>query len=323
MTATAKKKVIVCGASGFIGKNILEALGKDPSYELTGTYFRSERPGFDFPVEMIEADLTQPNDVRRVLAGKDILIQAAATTSGANEIVHKPYYHVTDNAVMNSLLFREAFEQKTKHVVFFSCTVMYPTSDKALTESDFHADEGIFPKYFGVGWTKVYLEKMCEFYSQIGPTRFTVARHSNVYGPHDKFDLERSHVFGATMTKVMTAKGKTLIVWGTGEEGRDLIYVDDLVDFVKKALENQTGKFELFNVGLGEVVKVRELVQKIIDISGKNLSIEYDRTKPSLATSLFLNCEKAKQLLNWEPRHTLEQGIRKTMQWYSDNVKIL
>ena len=55
------------------------------------------------------------------------------------------------------------------------------------------------PQYFGAGWTKVYIEKMCEFYSRIGDTKYTVMRHSNVFGPHDKFDLEKSHVFGATI----------------------------------------------------------------------------------------------------------------------------
>jgi nucleoside-diphosphate-sugar epimerase len=65
---------------------------------------------------------------------------------------------------------------------------MYPSSEKPLKEEDFDPGRGLFPKYFGVGWTKVYLEKMCEFYSRIGRTRFMAIRHSNIYGPHDKFD---------------------------------------------------------------------------------------------------------------------------------------
>ena len=170
--------------------------------------------------------LTNREDVDELLKpGYDILVQAAATTSGAKEIVNKPYYHVTDNAVMNSLIFRSAFEHNIGHVIFFSCTVMHQSSDKPLKEDDFDANKGMHPRYFGVGWTKVYIEKMCEFYSRISSTKYTVVRHSNIFGPYDKFDLERSHVFGATMTKVMTAKdGGKIVVWGTGEEERDLLY---------------------------------------------------------------------------------------------------
>ena len=69
-------------------------------------------------------------------------------------------------------------------------------------------------------------------------TKYTIVRHSNIYGPHDKFDLEKSHVFGATITKVMQAKDK-IEVWGEGKEIRDFLYIDDLIDFIKKALLKQ------------------------------------------------------------------------------------
>src|SRR3989338_6039011 len=187
---------------------------------------------------MIKADLTDKDDVNNAVKGMDLLIQAAATTSGAKDIVTKPYYHVTDNAIMNSLIFRAAFEYNLSHVLFFSCTVMYRSSDRPVKETDFDANKDIFPKYFGVGWTKVYIEKMCEFYSKIGKTKFTAARHSNIYGPYDKFDLEKSHVFAATMAKVMAANdGDKITVWGTGEEKRDLLHVSDLLHFVELVLD--------------------------------------------------------------------------------------
>ena len=252
----------------------------------------------------------------RVIQGMDVVIQAAATTSGAKEIVSKPYHHVTDNAVMNSFLFRSCHENRVKRLIFFSCTVMYSGAGReAVKESDFNYQ--ITEKYFGAGWTKVYLEKMCEFYSSLGPTQYTVIRHSNVYGPFDKFDLERSHVFGATVAKVMQApeRGK-IVVWGEGSEARDLLYVDDLVDFVERSLARQESPFELVNVGLGESVAVRDLVRKIIGQSGKDLEIEFDRTKPTIPFSLKLNIERAKRLFGWSPSVSLEEGIRKTLDWY-------
>ncbi len=314
-----KQKVLVLGASGFIGRNIAEELAKNPDYEVTGTYFRSIP--FTHPkIAMTKCDLTDAKKVKSILKGADIVVQAAATTSGAKEIVNKPYYHVTDNALMNTLIFREAFEQKIKKLIFFSCTVMYPSDLKrALKETDFDANQEIPKNYFGVGWTKVYLEKMAEFYSRIGSTQFTVARHSNIYGPHDKFDLERSHVFGATMTKVMTNENGKIVVWGDGSEERDLLYVSDLVDYVKLAIEKQNVPYILQNVGLGSSVSVTGLVEKIIHASGKKIKIEYDSTKPSLKTKVFLDITKARETFGWSPKVTLEQGIQKTIQWYKDN----
>lgn len=317
----SKKRVLVCGATGFIGRNIAEALAEDPAYEVRGAYLKS-KPFENPKVKLIQADLTNAAEVSRLIPGTDILIQAAATTSGAKDIVNKPYYHVTDNAVMNSLLFRAAFEHRVSQVVFFSCTVMYASGEKPVREADFDASQEIYKNYFGVGWTKVYLEKMCEFYSRIGGTRYTVIRHSNIYGPHDKFDLERSHVFGATMTKVLTARDGKVTVWGDGSEERDLLYISDLVDYVRLALAEQTSPFELQNVGLGSAISVADLVKRIIRHSGQEIHIEYDRSKPSLKTRLCLDISKAKAALGWSPQVSLDGGIRKTMEWYRENVRI-
>lgn len=315
-----KKRVLICGATGFIGRNIAESLSKRDDMEVFGTYFNS-KPLNHHKIKMLNADLTNKENVNNVVEGMDIIIQAAATTSGAKEIVTKPYYHVTDNAVMNSLIFRAAYEYKISHIIFFSCTVMYQPGDIPVKEDDFDANKNIFPTYFGVGWTKVYIEKMCEFYSRIGSAKYTVIRHSNIYGPHDKFDLERSHVFGATVTKVMTAKnGGNIVVWGSGEEERDLLYISDLADSVDAAIDKQESKFELYNVGCGNAISVRDLVKKIIFFSGKDMKIDHDLSKPTIKTKLCLNTDKIKGTLGWSPKVTLDEGIKKTLSWYSKNM---
>lgn len=315
-----KKKVLICGATGFIGRNIAETFKKRDDFEVYGTYFESKQLQ-DSKIMMLHADLTRKEDVTRVVKGMDIIIQAAATTSGAKEIITKPYYHVTDNAVMNSLIFRAAHENKVSHVIFFSCTVMYQSSDLPVKETDFDPNKEMHSSYFGAGWTKVYIEKMCEFYSRIGNTKYTVIRHSNIYGPHDKFDLERSHVFGATVTKVMTAENNGKItVWGSGEEERDLLYISDLVDFVELAIDKQGTSFALFNVGYGSSIFINELVKKIIAHSGKNVTIEHDVSKPTIKTRLSLNITKVRNTLGWYPQVSLDDGIQKTLAWYRANV---
>ena len=314
-----KKKVLVCGATGFIGRNISERLAERNDLEVYGVHF--ERPALSHPnIIPIRADLNDSNQVGDIVDGMDIIIQAAATTSGSKDIVNKPYIHVTDNAVMNSLLFRAAFEHSVSHLIFFSCTVMYQSSDLPVKETDFDANKQIHPNYFGVGWTKVYIEKMCEFYSRLGRTKYTAIRHSNIYGPYDKYDLEHSHVFGATMTKVMTNEDGRILVWGPGTEKRDLLYVGDLVEFVEKVLESQKNQFELVNVGYGKAVSILDLVKKIIDCSGKSITIEHDLSQPHIPTKLSLSIEKARSLFGWQPRTPLDDGIRKTMDWYQNNL---
>lgn len=315
------KKILVCGATGFIGRNIAEALARNPDFEVFATHLK--RPAIDHcRIHSIQADLTDAATVDRVTCGMDIIIQAAATTSGAKDIVQRPYIHVADNAVMNSLLLRAAFEHAVERFVFFSCSVMYPSASHALAEGDFNPADDMHPRYFGVGWTKVYIEKMCEFYAGLGRTKHTVIRHSNIFGPHDKFDLERSHVFGATVTKVMRSQGEGISVWGAGNEARDLLYVDDLIDFVELAIERQESPYELVNVGSGVATSVRDLVKMIVAASGKDVAINYDLSKPTIDTKLCLDTARAREIFGWSPKTGLEEGIRRTISWYEEEFKL-
>lgn len=311
-----RKRMLICGATGFIGKNLVKYFAEKNEYEIRATYF-SRQPDSTLNVEWVQADLRNTSDVKKVVDNVDVILQFAATTSGAKDIMSKPYIHVTDNAVMNSLLLREAFEQNVEHFIFPSCTVMYQKSEAALKETDFNPSDEILPFYYGGGHTKVYLEKMCKFYANFKRTKHTVIRHSNVYGPYDKYDLERSHVTGATITKVMTSQDGKVNVWGTGEEERDLLYIEDLLEFIDLSIQRQDEYYELFNVGLGKGIKIKHLVEKVIQSSKRELKIVHDLSKPTIPTSLFLDCTRAKDVLGWEPKHSLEEGIDKTVSWYA------
>jgi nucleoside-diphosphate-sugar epimerase len=313
-----KPKLLVCGATGFVGRNMTEYFAKSGKYDVHAVRFT--RPQYECKgVTWHQADLRDPKAVAEVMNGMDIVMQAAATTSGIKDVIARPYIHVTDNAVMNSYLFREAFETKVKHVIFFGCTVIYQSSEKAIKEDDLDESKPLHPRYFGAGNMKLFSEKQCEFFSRISDTKFTAIRHSNMYGAHDKYDLERSHVFGATVTKVMTATD-TVNVWGTGDEERDLLYIDDLCAFVAAALEKQKDKFRIYNCGLGKGISIKELVQKMVALSGKKLEIQHDLSQPTIKTSLFLDCTRAKEELGWEPKVTLEEGIKRTLAWWKEHI---
>src|SRR5689334_12906446 len=176
-----RQRVLICGATGFIGRNLVQTLARRPDLEVHALRFT--RPAYELPgVTWHHADLRDAAAVGSLLKGFGVVIQAAATTSGSRDIVARPYIHVTDNAVMNSLLLRACFDAKVRHFVFFSCSVMYQPREKPWQEEEWDAAQELHVNYFASGWTKLYIEKMCEFFSRQGVTRHTVIRHTNVFG---------------------------------------------------------------------------------------------------------------------------------------------
>ncbi len=304
-------KIIICGATGFIGSHLLKHFDNEENDIFAIFNKRVPLKDTSNKVNWFKADLRTPDSLKSILKGTDLFLQFAATTSGSKDIIQRPYIHVTDNAVMNSYLLRQCFESQVGHFIFPSCTVMLQSIDNQK-ESDWDQSAPINHNYFGVGNTKVYIEKMCNFYSNLG-LKTTVIRHSNVYGPNDKFDLNKSHVLGATIKKVKIAKEIGEIeVWGTGKAKRDFIYIDDLINFVEKAFANQKRIYEIFNCGMGKSISINDLVSLVIKISGKSLKIVNDLKKPDIATALSLNCDKALKEINWKAKTDLSKGIKKT-----------
>jgi GDP-L-fucose synthase len=320
MSEKKRKRILICGASGFIGFNLFQSLSRRKDFDVVGTYLTNRyKRMVKKDKRFIKADLTDKKQVDKLTKGVDVIIQAAANTSGAKDVVERPYIHVVDNVTMNNHLFKSAYDNNVGQVIFYSCTVAYPTGNKYLKETDMNLNAE-FGKYFGAGWMKIYAEKQCEFYSRLGRTKFTAIRHSNIYGPYDRFDLERSHVTAATITKVITANDK-ITVWGEGKEERDLLFISDLVDFTEKVIDKQKYAFDVFNVGLGKSISVKDLVKKVISLSDRKLKIEYDRKGPTIGTKIRLNVDKAKKEFNWKPRVSLDEGLKKTIKWHKQNFK--
>ena len=105
-----------------------------------------------------------------------------------------------------------------------------------------------------------YRENVMEHASHLSDMKIAIARGTAMFGPYDNFDLEKSHVFGATITKVLSSKDGKIHVWGTGEEERDLLYVDDLTKFVEKSIINQSVPYSLYNCGYGAAISIKKLV---------------------------------------------------------------
>lgn len=304
---------LILGAGGFLGKQSCRYF-HDKLHTVTGISRNRNL-----------VDLTNQSDCEQLFKNRkvDVLLQFAASTTNSKDVVEKPWVHVTDNAVMNSYIFKYAVEHKVKHVIFPSCTTMYPGDlGRPVKEEDFDRDR-IYSKYFGVASTKVYIEDMCKFWSQQGDTKFTVIRHSNIYGPGDRFDQATAHVCGATIKKVLdSGPNRDIAVWGDGTEVRDLLYIDDLMDAISVITEKQTDKYALFNVGSGVPITVTNLTKEVMKVAKKETSkVVFNGTAPTLKFSLVLDSSKL-NTLGWKPKTSLSVGLGRTIDWYKKNGKV-
>ena len=309
--------ITICGASGFIGKNLVQYFSKKNTFKIRAIYFNSCIPTtieIDGPIEWVRCDLTDKQSVQGLFNNQEAVLQFAAVTSGAKDIVERPYIHVNSNAIMNSILIQEAFECGVEHFLFPSCSIVYHRSEIPLTEKDYDPAKPIYKTYFGSAHTKLYIEKVLEFYSSIGSMRSTVIRHSNIYGPHDKFDLFRGHMLASTIIKAI-AKTSEIILWGDGSLKRDFLYIDDMVDMVEKILLKQKNPFEIYNCGSGRLTDISQLIGLLSNLLNKHLNVTYDISKPNFDFVTVLECSKALREFGWHPKTSLEQGLDQTINW--------
>ena len=310
-----KKKILICGASGFIGRNIFETFRLNQNFEVHGTYLNQQPVNIKPWVQnLYRVDLTNTDNARTLTAGMDVVIHAAAKTDGAETVNKNPAGYFPDNIRINTNVIQAACENKVGHLVFMSCPVMYPHTSKPLNEDGANI-YNVYPPYFFGARVKVLAEDLCKFFSGITDTKFTIVRHCATYGPYDKFGAN-GHACPAIIAKVIKSTDGTLTLNGNGLEKRDLLYISDLVRFIEMAIERQVGQYEIFNVGLGKSVSITTLAEKIIEASGKQITVQYDLTKQNMATDMMLDIAKAEKLIGWKPGISLEEGLRRTLDWY-------
>lgn len=310
------KRILVTGGSGFLGGNLVARLVRR-GCRVRATYRRPRALGAREPVEWLCADLTRPEDCRRAVAGIDLVFHCAANSSGAAEIVHRPLSHVTPNVVMNTLLLEAAHAAGVERFVFLSSAAAYPAAgDRPLAEDDMFRGAP-YEAYYPAAAMKRFAESLCEIYARrvSDPLSAVIVRPSNVYGPHDEFDPSRSHVTAALVRKVASGE-EPIEVWGTGEERRDLIYVDDFLDGLLLAAQVPE-RFYVVNVASGELVSVRDILATLLDIDGRpDAVVHFAPEKPRTAPVVRPDVRRAREELGFRPQVPLAEGLRRTLAWY-------
>lgn len=309
-------KVLVTGAGGFLGTNMVKRLVEEGSYVRGTLHTRS--PQYEHQdLEYVKADLTNMEECRRVVEGMDYVFMCAANTSGAGVMATQPLAHVTPNVVMNAQMLEASYQAKVKKFLFISSSAAYPPSGDRPVSEVYMFDGDPYEAYFSVGWMKRYAEVLCRIYSEKikDPMKTVVVRPSNVYGPYDKFDFERSHVTAALIRKVIE-RHDPLEVWGTGEDVRDLIYVDDFIDAVMLAM-NRLDRFDPVNVGYGKGCRVRDVLTTLLDVDKfDNAKVVVNPTKPSMIPIRLVDVSKAQAVLEFKAMINLRDGLKHTLEWY-------
>lgn len=168
--------------------------------------------------------------------------------------------------------------------------------------------------YFSVAWMKRYAEILCRIYAEkiAKPMATVIVRPSNVYGPGDKIDFATSHVTAALMRKV-AERHAPLEVWGTGNDVRDLIYIDDFLDGALRAFE-ATDRHLAINICSGTGLSVRQILQTLLEVDGyTDAQVVFDPSKPSTIPVRLISNERAKAVLGFETKVTPEEGFRRTL----------
>lgn len=309
-------RCLVAGATGFIGSHFAEQLlARGARVRATR---RRQAPRFDHPaLEWVDVDLRDEADCAKAVEGIDHVFVCAAETSGAAVIRATPLAHVTPNVVMNARLLEAAHRAGVRKLLFLSSCAAYPaTGERPTREEDMFAGE---PEdvYYAVAWMKRYAEILCRTYAEHLPRAMdtVVIRPSNVYGPRDDFEPATSHMTAALVRKVVERQDP-LEVWGTGQDLRDLIYVDDLVAGALTVFE-RSGRHTAVNLASGETSSVLGVLEALVEIDGyEGARIVTDPSKPSTTPLRLVDAGFAKREFGWEARVSLRDGLARTCAWY-------
>ena len=303
------KRVLVTGGAGFLGSFLcpmLEERGAD-------VYIPRHR---DF-------DLTEQADVRRLLieSRPDTVIHLAAEVGGIGANRENPGRFFYANAAMGVNLIEESRRLGVQKFVQTGTVCAYPK----FTSVPFKEDdlwEG-YPEETNApyGVAKKMLLVMLQGYREQYEFNGIYLLPVNLYGPRDNFDLQSSHVIPALIRKFVSARNTgadTVDVWGTGSASREFLYVEDAAKAITLATEEYESP-EPVNIGAGREVTIRDLVEMIAQLVGFEGKIRWDTSKPDGQPRRMLDTSRAKESFGFEAEIDLEDGLRRTIEWWQDN----
>jgi GDP-L-fucose synthase len=302
--------LVVTGGTGFVGKVFIEKL------KASGLNFKEVRV-----LRSKEYDLRKLEDVNRAFKGADYVVHIAGITGGIEftKLNQGSIYY--DNIMMNTNVIHAAYLNKLKKVIAVGTVCSYPKFAKVPFKEveiwDGYPEE-VNSHY---GMAKKMLIVQGEAYKNQYGLDTQVLLFTNLYGPGDHFDKNRSHVAPALIVKFKEALkngDKKITLWGDGTPTRDLLYVEDAADALICSLKSDSNA-TLINVGSGIEVSIKELADTIHELIGGEFDLEWDTTKPNGQPRRILDTSFTEKEIGFKAKFTLKEGLKKTIEWYETN----
>ncbi|MEM9065849.1 MAG: GDP-L-fucose synthase [Planctomycetota bacterium] len=313
-------RVILTGGAGFLGRHVVE--------ELHGRGVTDDRI---FIPRRKDFDLTAEADVKRLYAdsfGSDkasVVIHLAAEVGGIGANRKSPGRYFFANMAMALHLIEQARADGIIERGGRFCQVGTICAYPKFTPVPFNEEElwNGYPEETNApyGVAKKAAWQMLDAYKLQYEMLSSYVLPVNLYGPHDNFDLESSHVIPALIRKCIEAQDRGddhIEVWGTGSASREFLYVEDAASGIVRACEAMTDPTPI-NLGTNMEITIKDLVELIVKLTGFEGELRWDATKPDGQPRRCLDTSRAKQMIGWEAKVGFEDGLRRTIEWYRSN----
>jgi GDP-L-fucose synthase len=309
----ASRVSLVTGGSGFIGTHLAKALLEQGGRVRLALHRRAPIV-LDPRVETVHADLTRQEDCLAVMQGVDLVFHAAGASSGVGAGADQAMAGITTNLNLTAQVLQAAWTAGVERILIFSSSTVYPAREHPVREDE--AEGAPHPSYLGYGRMRRYFEHLAEFVASRSGVKVALVRPTAVYGPHDNFDPATSHVVAALVRRAV-AKLDPFEVWGTGDEVRDFLHVEDFARGCLLTMEKHAA-CDPINIGYGTPVTIRRVVEIILEAAGHGKAdVRFDASKPTAIPVRLVDTSKARRLLGFEPRISIESGLTDLVRWYA------
>jgi len=254
----------------------------------------------------------------------EVVVLAAARVGGILANDQNPYQFLYDNLTIQSNVINAAHENEVEHLVFLGSSCIYPKHAPQPIKEEYLLTGSLEPTNQWYAIAKIAGIKLCEALNRQYGRNYVSLMPTNLYGPGDNFDLKTSHVVPAMIRKFHEAAENGQIpvaLWGTGQPKREFLHVRDLAKAILFTVENKL-KGDIYNVGTGKDISIKELATLIQKITGHHGEITWDTTKPDGTPRKLLDVTKLNSH-GWRHNIELQDGLTKTYQWYLQNIKEL